>query len=143
MTNELLAIGSFSILTRLTAKAPRYNEEKGLLVPARKEITGYRYYSFEQVSQGLLLQRLSGLGFGIQEMRAIVDVIDGRSDRSVICPIIEAMIADVRGRVEELEGIRKVLERNDLERILDMSQEIPKVVDIAPMRVVTKRDRGA
>ena len=143
MTNELLTIGAFSMLTRLTPKALRYYEEKGLLVPAKKEITGYRFYGFEQVGRGLLLQRLSGLGFGIQEMRAVVDIIDGRADRSSIGPVIGSKVAEVKERMNELERIREVLERNDLERILDMSQDIPRIVDIAPMRVVTKRERGA
>ena len=72
-------------------------------MPARKEITGYRYYSFEQVSQGLLLQRLSGLGFGIQEMRAIVDVIDGRSDCSYL-PDHRGQDRRRQGAVEGAEG---------------------------------------
>jgi hypothetical protein len=37
---------------------------------------------------------------------------NGRSDRSVISQIIEARIADVKGRVEVLKGIRKVLKRD-------------------------------
>lgn len=82
MAAELLTIGTLSMLTRLTPKTLRYYEEKGLLVPSKKEITGYRIYSYEHVARGLLLNRLSGLGFGIQEMRAIIDVIDGRADCS-------------------------------------------------------------
>ncbi|HTY46497.1 MAG TPA: MerR family DNA-binding transcriptional regulator [Methanomassiliicoccales archaeon] len=39
---ELLSIGDLSIITRLSMKALRFYDEKGLLVPVRKEITGYR-----------------------------------------------------------------------------------------------------
>ncbi len=143
MTAELLTIGTLSVLTRLTPKTLRYYEEKGLLVPAKKEITGYRIYSFEQVARGLLLNRLSGLGFGIQEMKAIIDVVDGRTDRSSVEPIIAAKVIETRERVEELERIREVLETTDLERLIDMSQEIPKIVEVAPIRIVSKRGKGA
>ncbi len=142
MTTEHIAIGTFSVLTKLTPKALRYYEEKGLLIPAKREITGYRLYTFDQIARGLLIKRLSGLGFGVPEMRTVVDIIDGRADRSAIGPIIEARVAAVREQAEELERIRGVLERNDLERILDMSQDLPKVVDTASMRVVSKREKG-
>jgi effector-binding domain-containing protein len=143
MAAELLTIGTLSMLTRLTPKTLRYYEEKGLLVPSKKEITGYRIYSYEHVARGLLLNRLSGLGFGIQEMRAIIDVIDGRADRSSVGPIIAAKVVETRKRVEELERIREVLEKTDVERLIDMSQEIPKMVEVAPIRIASKRGKGA
>lgn len=143
MTAELLTIGTLSMLTRLTPKTLRYYEEKGLLVPTKKEITGYRIYSYEHVARGLLLNRLSGLGFGIQEMKAIIDVIDGRADRSSIGPIIAAKVVETTERMEELERIREVLETTDLERLIDMSQETPKIVEVAPIRIVSKRGKGA
>jgi MerR family copper efflux transcriptional regulator len=65
MTAEFLTIGTLSKLTRLTPKALRYYEGKGLLVPTRKEITGFRLYCYEHVARGLLLQRRSGFGFGV------------------------------------------------------------------------------
>lgn len=140
---DLLNIGTFSMLTRLTPKALRFYEERGLLVPARKEITGYRFYGYDQVGRGLLLRRLSDLGFGVQDMRSLLDVIDGRADRSAVRAVIEARVQQVRAQSKELERIRGVLENSSFEEVLDMSQDIPKIVDAAPMRILSRRDKGA
>ncbi|MDL1969356.1 MAG: MerR family transcriptional regulator [Deltaproteobacteria bacterium] len=67
-TSELISIGIFSMITRLTRRALRLYDEKGLLSPAKKEITGYRQYSYRQIRRGMQLKRLADLGFGINEM---------------------------------------------------------------------------
>lgn len=143
MTNDLLTIGTLSKLTRLTPKALRYYEEKGLIAPTKKEITGFRLYGHEHVVRGLLLQRLSGLGFGVQEMRVIIDVVDGKVDRSSVEPMIAAKLMETRGRLEQLNRINEVLESVDLEGLIDMSQDVPKIVEIAPIRIASKRKKGA
>ena len=142
MTSELLTIGTLSKLTRLTPKALRYYEEKGLLVPLKREITGFRFYSYEHVARGLLLRRLSDHGFGVQEMGIIMDVLDGKADRSLIGPIIATKVAETRERMEQLERVREVLESKDLERLIDMGQDTPRIVQIAPIRIVSKREKG-
>ena len=48
-------------------------DENGLPTPARREITGYRQYSYQQMRKGIQLKRLSDLGFGIREMLEITD----------------------------------------------------------------------
>jgi len=46
-SDGVIGIGTFSIITRLTRRAPMLYDEKGLLTPARKEITGYRQYPYQ------------------------------------------------------------------------------------------------
>jgi DNA-binding transcriptional MerR regulator len=50
MTAERIPIGTFSRVTRLSQRALRLYDERGLLVPALKDVcTGYRSYTVEQI----------------------------------------------------------------------------------------------
>lgn len=141
-SSNLLSIGAFSLITRLTPKALRFYEEKRLLVPVKKEITGYRIYSFDQIRKGLLLHRLADLGFGVRDMQTILDVVEGRTDRSAVDALIAGRIAEVRSQVSELEKVREDLENKTFEEIIDMQSEEMKVKDVPALRVVSLREKG-
>ncbi len=50
MTIDQIPIGRFSVITRLSQKALRYYDSKKVLVPEAKDgITGYRYYTGNQI----------------------------------------------------------------------------------------------
>ncbi len=72
-SDGFIGIGTFSIVTRLTRRALRLYDEKGLLTPARRGITCYRQYSYQRIRRGIQLKRLSDLSFGIREMLEITD----------------------------------------------------------------------
>ena len=72
-SDGVIGIETFSITTRWTMRALRLYDKKGLLTPARRGITGYRQYSYQQIRRGIQLKRLSDLGFGIREMLEITD----------------------------------------------------------------------
>ncbi len=64
MTIDQIPISRFSIITRITPKALRYYDQKGLLVPEAKDpITGYRYYIADQLERGVRIKTLCNLGF--------------------------------------------------------------------------------
>lgn len=140
--SDLLNIGAFSLITRLTPKTLRFYDEKGLLVPAKKEITGYRIYAFDQIKKGLLLRRLSDLGFGVRDMQIILDVVEGRTDRSAVDALVAARIAEVRGQLSELEKVRGELENKTFEEMIDMQNEEVNVKEVPALRVVSLRERG-
>ena len=53
MTVDQIPIGRLSTITRLTQKALRYYDSKGLLVPKAKDpFIGYRYYTGDQIQCG-------------------------------------------------------------------------------------------
>ena len=53
MTVERIPIGTFSSVTRLSQRALRLYDERGLLVPAGKDIcTGYRWYTTTRSAAG-------------------------------------------------------------------------------------------
>ena len=66
----MLKIGEFSKLTRLTVKALRFYEEKGLLLPARVDPwTGYRYYDGTQLETATRIKALRQLDFSLEQIR--------------------------------------------------------------------------
>lgn len=139
--NGLLNIGTFSLYTRLSVKALRFYDEKGLLVPAKKEITGYRMYSYEQIRRGLVLKRLADLGFGVQDMRTILSVLDDGADRSALDDVVRNRIAEVRQQMDELGSIMAELEDKSFEQVIDMQEEV-KIKELPALRVISRREKG-
>ena len=60
-TVDMVSIGEFSRLSRLSPKALRLYDELGLLVPARVDAeTGYRWYADTQLDQARLVSAAPG-----------------------------------------------------------------------------------
>ncbi|WP_037605801.1 MerR family transcriptional regulator [Streptacidiphilus rugosus] len=69
---ELLTIGAFARLARLTPKALRLYDELGLLRPARVDpASGYRYYGTDQLEQARLVAWLRLLGMPLARIAAV------------------------------------------------------------------------
>ena len=59
MPVDQIPIGKFSFMTRLSQKALRLYDRKGLLVPEAKDpFTGYRYYTVSQLEKGMKIKTL-------------------------------------------------------------------------------------
>ncbi|MEV4472329.1 MerR family transcriptional regulator [Nonomuraea salmonea] len=132
MDEELLPIGRFARLARLSVKQLRRYDELGLLRPAHvDEATGYRYYRAAQARQALSIGLL----------------------RSLDVPL--AVVGEVlAGSAGALEGVRRTLEEElarrrrtlgVLERV--MAEGLPetavRVVEEEPLRVLLVRERAA
>lgn len=69
----MLKIGDFSQLSRISIKMLRHYDEIGLLDPAQVDpITGYRYYSEEQLPVAGRIQVLKNMGFGLAPIAQIL-----------------------------------------------------------------------
>ena len=135
-------IGAFSVVTRLTRRALRLYDEKGLLKPARKEITGYRLYHHNQIVRGMQLKRLSDMGFGIQDMKDIMDVLDSRADESILDEILEKKLKEIDGKMSRLEEVRGSLLNRKFLEVMDLNKNEPCVKEIPSQRVVSRREQG-
>lgn len=66
---DLIKIGDFSRLGRVTVVALRHYADLGLLVPAHVDLeTGYRYYTLDQLSQLHRILALKELGFSLEQV---------------------------------------------------------------------------
>ena len=93
----------------LPAKTIRYYEEIGLVRPNRQD-NGYRVYSTEDVHRLRFLQRARGLGFSIEDCRALLSLYDetGRESADVRA-IAEAHLDEIDRKIRELKGMRQTL----------------------------------
>ncbi|WP_163513194.1 MerR family transcriptional regulator [Fodinicola acaciae] len=72
---ELVTIGEFARMARLSAKALRLYDELGLLPPARVDgLNGYRYYDVDQLERARLIAWLRRLDMPLARIRAVCDL---------------------------------------------------------------------
>jgi effector-binding domain-containing protein len=143
MAFDQIPIGRFSLITRLSPKALRLYDERGLLVPAKKDIaTGYRYYTGRQIATGVSIKELCGLGFPLAEIETILAAKEA-GDGNTIRQIFTRRRSAIRSEVIRLQQIEEVLEESgsSLEMIF-MSHNEPVVKETGPLRVIGKRGTG-
>jgi DNA-binding transcriptional MerR regulator len=72
---DLVSIGEFSRLSRLSPKALRLYDELGLLPPARVDPdSGYRWYQPGQLERARLVASLRQIGLPLAQIKGIVDL---------------------------------------------------------------------
>ena len=85
MESELLSAGQMAELNRVSKKALRLYEQKGLLKPHFVDPdTGYRYYTHEQCPTLDSIQQMQSVGFTLAEMKEILDTHDVGMMREVL-----------------------------------------------------------
>jgi effector-binding domain-containing protein len=143
MPIDRIPIGRFSLITRLSQKALRLYDENGLLVPGvRDQFTGYRGYSYDQLSRGMLLSSLVRLGFPLGEVKDILDARE-RGDRERIAALFAKRSAGVRHEIMRLQEIGALLaSENAPWEIVTMNRNPVIVKQIEPLRVIAKREKG-
>ncbi|WP_436775280.1 MerR family transcriptional regulator [Yinghuangia sp. YIM S09857] len=105
MDDDLLAIGQFARLSRLSVKQLRYYAELGLLVPAYvDEQTGYRYYRHDQARDALSIGLLRTLDV---PLAAIAQVLDGAT--GALDGVHERLEAELARRRSTLAALERVM----------------------------------
>ncbi|MEV5548768.1 MerR family transcriptional regulator [Streptomyces sp. NPDC052309] len=81
---ELMPIGVFAQRSGLTSSALRFYADSGLLPPAEVDpVTGYRYYSAEQVARASALRRLREIAMPLTAVEAVLDAEPGEAVRLI------------------------------------------------------------
>lgn len=74
-TPDLLPIGRFSSLSRISVRMLRHYDAHGVLVPADIDASnGYRRYAPAQLSEAAAIRRLRDVGFGVSAIGALLAV---------------------------------------------------------------------
>lgn len=144
MAFDQIPIGRFSLITRLSPKALRLYDERGLLVPATKDIaTGYRYYTGRQIATGVSIKELCGLGFPLAEIETILSAKNA-GDSETIQRLFAKRRGTIRSEVQRLQQIEAVLEETGASlEMMFMSHNEPVVKENMPLRVIGKRGVGS
>src|SRR4030042_424547 len=142
MALDQIPIGRVSVVTRLTQKALRYYDAKGLLVPAAKDpFTGYRYYTGDQIEAGVKIRHLSDLGFTVEEMAAYFEAEAG-GDSETVAGVLRGRLKDAESELVRLQKAVSLL-RNNKEEMMKTTMSEPVVKDVPRLRVLSKRETGS
>ena len=143
MTVDQIPIGKFSAATRLTQKALRYYDEKGILVPQAKDnITGYRYYTADQITIAVKIKTLTGLGLTLEETSDFIEA-ENLGDRDAIKTLLHNHLARTREKITRLERVAALLTDHRTEELIKMTLTEPIVKDVPAMRVISKSGTGS
>jgi Cu(I)-responsive transcriptional regulator len=102
-------IGEVAHRSGLPAKTIRYYEEIDLIRPLRAG-NGYRAFRESDLHKLAFLSRARGLGFSIEDCRALLALWEDRSRTSAeVKRIAEEHLAEIGRKIAELEAMRATL----------------------------------
>jgi DNA-binding transcriptional MerR regulator len=90
LSSRLLSIGEFAAATQLSQKALRIYDEQRLLPPARIDtMTGYRYYSSDQVPLGRLVRTLREMNLSLTAIASVVAAKEAHGAETVLAELAQ------------------------------------------------------
>ncbi len=127
-----MKIGEIAAHFRVSIKAIRLYEKKGIVKPAKIDPqTGYRYYTTDQVHQINALLELKALGFSLAEIKAILQ--GGASDTQ----LLEGL---VRKRMAWQNAV--ALAEDKIDAIDRMTEKIGLSKEAASLQTLTDEERA-
>jgi DNA-binding transcriptional MerR regulator len=89
-SSRLLSIGEFAAATQLSQKALRIYDEQRLLPPAHIDaVTGYRYYSNDQVSLGRLVRTLREMNLSLTDIGTVISTSAGPGAEALLTQLAQ------------------------------------------------------
>lgn len=123
MAEETMQIGKLADRTGMSIRSLRHYDEIGLLVPSARTDGGFRLYTSEDEERLLLIRRMKPLGYSLEQMRELLDVVDelaARPENSAN----RARLDEIRGEALERQArLRKQVAAADefVERLTTLS----------------------
>lgn len=140
MILDQIPIGRFSVITRLSQKALRYYDQREILVPKAKDrFTGYRYYTGDQIQQGIKIKHLSELGLNLEEIQRYLEA-EKKQDQKSLKKIIETRYNAAERELKNIQRVVSLL-KNTTEVVKNTMSE-PLIKETQAIRVLSKRERG-
>ncbi len=135
MESNMLQIGLFSKMNRVTPKALRHYDAIGLLKPVSiDDVSGYRYYSSSQIPRLNKIVALKQMGFSLNEIQEIIDVpeninrlLDEKEDQ------LSEQIDSYASMLLQIKSFRKLIKGVTLMEYSPVIKSLPKVT-VASMR---------
>lgn len=142
MTVDQIPIGRFSTMTRLTKKALRYYDMKGLLIPEAKDhFTGYRYYTGDQIQRGIKIKYLSTLGFSVEEISMYLEA-DNSGDIKTRNSIVESRLRETETELRRLQRVASLLDSDQYMELMKDRMSEPTIKEEPQTRIMSKREKG-
>lgn len=107
-----MKIGQASIASGVSQRMIRHYEKIGLMPPAARRDSGYRDYDDRDLHTLRFIGRARDLGFPIDEIRQLLALWSDKDRASAdVKEIALARAAELRDRIEVLQGMERTLER--------------------------------
>lgn len=75
-----MQIGQVAEASGLSLHTLRHYDEVGLLTPSGRSEGGFRLYTDEDLARLMVIRRMKPLGFSLEQMRELLEVVDGLRD---------------------------------------------------------------
>ncbi len=146
MESDLHSIGALARASGLTVSALRFYDSAGVLVPARVDpVTGYRWYTDDQVRPARLVAGLRRVGLPVAEIAAAL-----RSEPAAVHRLLDAHLrrledglADARRELSRLRALVDVGEPPAATRLTLARADLAAAVDAVRFAVGTDPDLPA
>ncbi|WP_163265901.1 MerR family transcriptional regulator [Chelativorans alearense] len=110
----------------------RYYEKIGLMPDPPRTASGYRVYGEGHVSRLLFILRARELGFAIDEIRGLLELVDsGAQTCAEVKERTERHLADIRAKIADLRRIEKILAATAAQCSGDRVPECPVLAALA------------
>ena len=107
-----LAIGKLAVIASTKVQTIRYYEEIGLISPFTRTEGGHRLYGPEDVRRLKFIRHARELGFGIEEIRELLQLSDNpEMSCSAADTIARSHLEQVEIRITKLKALKKELKR--------------------------------
>lgn len=133
-------VGDFSKISRVSAKALRYYDERGLLKPVHVDATtGYRYYSIAQLPRLNRILALKELGLSLEQISTILDEqlspLEIRGMLRLKQAELQQTVQEAQLRLSLVERRLKQIEQEDVLLAYDIL-----VKNVAPQFIASARE---
>jgi DNA-binding transcriptional MerR regulator len=112
---DQMQIGEVAERTGLSQRTIRYYEEIGLVTPTSRSAGGFRLYSETDVARLRLVQTMKPLDFSLDEMRDVLDVLEGLGGTHLVGAEREVLVGRLESYREAADGrVRGLREQLDI-----------------------------
>lgn len=101
MADRTYQIGDVAERVGLSLRTIRYYEEVGLVVPPERTSGGFRLYTDADIERLTMVRELKPLGFSLDEVREILDLIEAREAGEPLAGEQRAALANYTAQVTE------------------------------------------
>ena len=124
--------GELALRTGCNLETIRYYEKIGLLPEPPRNANSYRVYDDTHIGRLRFILRGRELGFGIEEIRGLLDLVDGGHQT---CAEVKARtehhLTDVRAKIADLKRIESILVATAARCSGDAAPECPILAALA------------
>ena len=121
-----MKIGELSAQTDCKIETIRYYEKTGLLPEPARSASGYRVYEESHLKRLLFIRRCRELGFTIEEIRDLLEIVDGGTYTcSDVKTITLEHVDSIRQKISDLKKLEKTLSQIASQCTGDNTPECP------------------